>query len=88
QKRTVAARRAAVAQLPPAAGQKRSEPRAMPGLVRRYQVARGDSLRSLALKFYGSSDRWKVIYDANRSSLAGKNALQPGMVLVIPQPRQ
>lgn len=53
--------------------------------VRRYQVARGDSLRSLALRFYGSADRWRTIYDANRGIPSGPNTpLRPGKILVIP----
>ncbi|MCX6339445.1 MAG: tetratricopeptide repeat protein [Candidatus Aureabacteria bacterium] len=71
------------------APQKGAEPRTQnppaAAAVRRYQVARGDSLRSLALRFYGSADRWRTIYDANRGILSGPNApLRPGKILVIP----
>jgi nucleoid-associated protein YgaU len=71
------------------APQKGAEPRTQKppaaAAVRRYQVARGDSLRSLALRFYGSADRWRTIYDANRGILSGPNApLRPGKILVIP----
>ena len=53
--------------------------------VRRYQVAGGDSLRSIALRFYGNADRWRTIYAANKEILSGPNApLRPGKILVIP----
>lgn len=63
-----------------------SDPRRAPPAprMRRYQVARGDTLRSIAIRFYGNQDRWKLIYDANRDALSGMKVLRPGMVLVMP----
>lgn len=54
---------------------------------RRYRTVKGDSLRSLAQRFYGSPGRWKSIYDANLATLQGQGAstaLRPGWILVIP----
>jgi len=52
--------------------------------VRRYQVVRGDSLRSIAIRFYGNADRWREIYDANRATLSSVNDVRPGKILIIP----
>ncbi|MCX6354752.1 MAG: tetratricopeptide repeat protein [Candidatus Aureabacteria bacterium] len=52
--------------------------------VRRYQVMKGDSLRSIALRFYGNTDRWRAIYDANRATLSSVNDVRPGKILIIP----
>ena len=37
-----------------------------PGAARHHTVARGDTLFSLSLKYYGSRSRWRDIYAANR----------------------
>jgi len=71
------------------APQKGAEPKAQrpaaEAPVRRYQVAGGDSLRTIALRFYGNADRWRTIYTANKEILSGPNApLRPGKILVIP----
>ncbi|MEI6632450.1 MAG: hypothetical protein WCP22_01390 [Chlamydiota bacterium] len=63
------------------------KPAAPPAATRRHRTAKGDTLRSLAQRFYGSPGRWKSIYDANRDTLQGQSAssaLRPGWILVIP----
>jgi nucleoid-associated protein YgaU len=53
--------------------------------VRRYRVAKGDSLQRISRRFYGVADRWKTIYNANRKILSSPKApLRPGTVLTIP----
>jgi nucleoid-associated protein YgaU len=52
--------------------------------ARRYRVAAGDSLRTLAVRFYGDAGRWRTIYDANRDKLTSPTALAPGQILSIP----
>lgn len=47
-------------------------------------VVGGDTLWSLAERFFGDADRWVVLYEANRASVAGPDRLYPGQVLVIP----
>lgn len=54
------------------------------GAGRQHTVAKGDTLFSLAQKYYGSSVKWRGIYDANRDVLPSENALKLGMVLKIP----
>jgi nucleoid-associated protein YgaU len=50
----------------------------------RHVVQRGDTLFSLAQKYYGNRSRWRDIYAANRDQLPAENALRPGMELRIP----
>ncbi|MGC1480231.1 MAG: LysM peptidoglycan-binding domain-containing protein [Chthoniobacterales bacterium] len=49
-----------------------------------YTVQKGDTLASIARKFYDSAQRWKDIADANHNSLNGSVNLKVGQVLVIP----
>jgi chromosome segregation ATPase len=69
--------------------QRRVEPGAArpSSTARRYRTVRGDTLRSIAARCYGSPGRWKSIYDANRDTLQGQggsSALKPGWILLIP----
>lgn len=52
--------------------------------VRLYVVQRGDTLQSLALRYYGTRSGWEKIYQANRSGLSSKDQLKVGQQLVIP----
>jgi len=57
---------------------------ASPG-VRHHTVARGDTLFSLALKYYGSRSKWRDLYAANRDVLPSeKTPLKIGMDLKVP----
>jgi tetratricopeptide (TPR) repeat protein len=49
-----------------------------------YVVQKGDTLQSLALRYYGTRSAWEKIYQANRSGLPSKNQLKVGQQLVIP----
>jgi nucleoid-associated protein YgaU len=52
---------------------------------RRHTVAKGDTLFSLALKYYGNRSRWRDIYAANRAVLPSENSpLRIGVELKIP----
>ncbi len=51
---------------------------------RRHVVAKGDTLFSLAQKYYGNRSRWRDIYAANRNVMPNENALRLGMELTIP----
>lgn len=50
-----------------------------------YTVGTGDSLGAIAVKFYGSVDKFDVIYQANRQTLSSPNAIQVGQRLEIPE---
>jgi len=51
---------------------------------RTYVVREGDTLASIARKFYKSTGRWKKIQDANRNVIDNPAKLKPGMTLTIP----
>ena len=51
---------------------------------RRYTVRRGDTLSTIAQRFYGSPARWGWLYQANRSVIKDPNLISPGEVLNIP----
>jgi LysM repeat protein len=53
--------------------------------TRTYIVQKGDTLASIARKFYKSGQRWKDIADANQNQLNGSVDLKIGQTLIIPQ---
>jgi tetratricopeptide (TPR) repeat protein len=57
---------------------------AEPARARVYIVQKGDTLYSLALRYYGTRAAWDKIYQANRSGLPSKDQLKVGQQLVIP----
>jgi tetratricopeptide (TPR) repeat protein len=57
---------------------------AEPSRVRTYLVQKGDTLQSLALRYYGTRSAWEKIYQANRSGLPSKDQLKVGQQLMIP----
>ncbi len=53
--------------------------------VRHHVVVKGDTLFSLAQRYYGSRSRWRDIFAANRGVLASENSpLKIGVDLKIP----
>ena len=52
--------------------------------ARTHTVQKGDTLQSLALKYYGTRSAWDKIYQVNRSLLASKDQLKIGQQLLIP----
>ena len=57
---------------------------ASPDEVETYIVQPGETLSSIALKFYGKSSHWPLIFEANRDVLDSSNQLRPGLQLKIP----
>jgi tetratricopeptide (TPR) repeat protein len=55
------------------------------GTYRRCTIAKGDTLFSLAQKYYGNRSRWRDIYAANRDVMKSEGDLRIGMELKIPQ---
>ncbi len=49
-----------------------------------HKVGKGDSLWSLAKKYYGNGDLWKKIYDANKKLIKNPDLIKDGWVLIIP----
>jgi nucleoid-associated protein YgaU len=67
---------------------------AMPGvpspwvLPRSHTVQEGETLCSLAVRYYGDAGRSSFLYRANRDRLRAPNYVPIGTVLVIPEPSQ
>ena len=49
-----------------------------------YTVQPGDTLWSIAQRFYGSGFGWEQIYHANESQISNPNVIDPGQQLTIP----
>ncbi len=52
--------------------------------VRVHTVARGETLSSIALRYYGSSSGWRFLYEVNAKTVSNPNRLSVGTELVIP----
>jgi nucleoid-associated protein YgaU len=48
-------------------------------------VRTGETLSDISYKYYGSSNKWRKILDANRSQIKDANRLRPGTELIIPE---
>jgi nucleoid-associated protein YgaU len=49
-----------------------------------YEVQAGETLKTVAQKYYGDESRWKSIYNANRERLRSPEDLRPGMKILLP----
>lgn len=49
-----------------------------------YKVVKGDTLYSLARRFYSDQGRWRSIHQANMSTIPNPNRLPVGVELVLP----
>ena len=49
-----------------------------------YVVQTGDTLWSIAQRFYGNPFKWPEIYQANQSQIADPNVISIGQALTIP----
>ena len=52
--------------------------------ARYHTVVEGDSLSRISMRYYGTSNRWQEIFNANRDVLQGSSTLRVGMQLRIP----
>lgn len=52
--------------------------------ARHYTVRPGDTLSSIAQRFYGNPADWRGLYQANRSVIRNPNVIDPGEVLSVP----
>jgi LysM repeat protein len=87
---TAAAERTSTAAQPPAQATAVVEQAHTDALVihhepaRHYTVRPGDSLSSIAQRFYGSPARWKWLFQANRSVIKNPDVIFVGEVLNVP----
>ena len=54
------------------------------GALRLHTVVQGESLMQISQIYYGTSDRWREIYQANREGLRGQNRIRIGQQLRVP----
>ena len=54
------------------------------GSFEKYTVQKNDTLQKISSKFYGTTKRWKKIFNANSDVLKTANSIRPGQVLNIP----
>ncbi len=53
--------------------------------TQKFHIVRKDqTLSAISKEYYGSVNKWKKIFDANRDVIKDANKLQPGMKLIIP----
>ena len=57
-------------------------PKAM--VMEKYTVRDGDTLQSIAKKFYGTTKRWKEIYEANKEIVKSPDKIYPGQIIEVP----
>ena len=50
----------------------------------KYVVKPGDTLSKIAQEFYGDTNRWREIYEANRDQIENPNLIRAGWELAIP----
>jgi nucleoid-associated protein YgaU len=62
-----------------------NRPDEMPPGSKAYVVQRGDTLASIAIKFYKNRTYASHIKDANFNQLEGKDIIRPGQKLIIPE---
>ena|SRR5262245_6132285 len=52
--------------------------------MKTYTVKAGDTLSKISKQFYGNSNQYMKIFDANRDKLSDPDKIQPGQELKIP----
>ena len=50
-----------------------------------HTVTSGETLSSIAMKYYGTTRHTQIISEANRNKITDKNQIRPGMRLIIPK---
>jgi len=73
-----------IARPTPGPGTVEVAPLPAPGGPQTYTVKKGDTLYSLAKRYYGDGKLWTRIFDANRDKLKDASAVPVGIVLAIP----
>ena len=54
------------------------------GILARHVLKQGESIVSLARRYYGDGDLWTVIVDYNRGKFKNPDVIPPGVVIEIP----
>ena len=59
-------------------------PSALTDTARYHVVRKGETLSQISKLYYGSTDKWQRILQANRPRIKDANRLKPGAALLIP----
>jgi len=51
-----------------------------------YTVSKNDTLQKISFKFYGTTKKWKKIYDLNKDVIKNSDKVYPGTKIRIPLP--
>ncbi|OGR84263.1 MAG: hypothetical protein A2902_05170 [Elusimicrobia bacterium RIFCSPLOWO2_01_FULL_64_13] len=62
-----------------------AEEKKLPPVPRTYIVQEGDTLQSIAFKFYGDDAKWSEIYKINSDRIERGGTLRTGQILLMPQ---
>ena len=54
-------------------------------ILKTYTIQKGDTLSKVSQKYYGTTRKWKAIYDANRDKISNMNSLKVGTQIIIPE---
>ncbi|MCH1429770.1 MAG: LysM peptidoglycan-binding domain-containing protein [Chlamydiales bacterium] len=49
-----------------------------------HTISRGDTLTGISMEYYGTTKKWRAIYDANKDTVTDINRLKVGTNLIIP----
>ena len=68
----------------PAQAQEGGSPDAGAAVDGTFVVGSGETLSSIAGKLYGDTERWKLLFEANRDRVGDPDLIFPGQVLLVP----
>lgn len=52
--------------------------------IENYTVQKGDTLQKISQKYFGTTKKWKKIYELNQDKLKAPDKIRPGQVIKIP----
>lgn len=50
-----------------------------------YKVQKGETLQKISQKLYGTTKKWKKLYDINKDVLKSPDKIRPGMTIKVPK---
>lgn len=50
-----------------------------------YKVQKGDTLQKISMKLFGTTKKWKKLFNMNKDMLKSPDKLRPGMVIKVPK---
>lgn len=50
-----------------------------------YKVQKGETLQKISMKLFGTTKKWKKLFDLNKDLLKSPDKIRPGMVIKVPK---